>query len=92
MMIDTLLVDEPGAFRSALRHLVLPSAVLGTYALAMVARMTRSALLETLGSDFVRAARARALPAWRAERSARATGAHRSPHTGQGNGQSIFRN
>ncbi|MFM1990123.1 MAG: hypothetical protein RJA99_3080 [Pseudomonadota bacterium] len=65
MLIDTLLADEPGAFRSALRHLVLPSAVLGTYALAMVARMTRSALLETLGSDFVRAARARALPAWR---------------------------
>lgn len=65
MLIDTLLSDQPGAFRSALRHLVLPSLVLGTYALAMVARMTRSSLLETLGQDFVRAARARALPAWR---------------------------
>ena len=65
MLIDTLLSDEPGAFRSAVRHLVLPSLVLGTYALAMVARMTRSSLLETLGQDFVRAARARALPPWR---------------------------
>lgn len=65
MLVDSLLSDEPGAFRSALRHLVLPALVLGTYAMAMVARMTRSSLLETLGQDFVRAARARALPAWR---------------------------
>lgn len=65
MLVDTLLADEPGAFASALRHLVLPSVVLGTYGLALVARMTRSSLLETLGQDFVRAARARALPAWR---------------------------
>lgn len=65
MLIDTLLSNEPGAFRSACRHLVLPAAVLGTYAMAIVARMTRSSLLETLGQDYVRAARARALPAWR---------------------------
>lgn len=65
MLVDTLLSGEPGAFGSAVRHLVLPAAVLGTYAMAVVARMTRSSLLETLGQDFVRAARARALPAWR---------------------------
>lgn len=65
MLIDTLLSGEPGAFRSACRHLVLPAAVLGTYAMAIVARMTRSSLLETLSQDYVRAARARALPAWR---------------------------
>lgn len=65
MLIDTLWSNERGAFASAVRHLVLPSLVLGTYAMAIVARMTRSSLLETLGQDFVRAARARALPMWR---------------------------
>jgi dipeptide transport system permease protein len=39
--------------------------VLGTYAMAIVARMTRSALLEVLGEEFVRAARARGLAPWR---------------------------
>jgi len=61
MLIDTWLSNEPGAFRSACRHLVLPAAVLGTYAMAIVARMTRSSLLETLGQDYVRTARAKGL-------------------------------
>lgn len=65
MLIDSLLSDEKGAFRSAVSHLVLPSFVLGTYAMAIVARMTRSCLLETLSLEFVRAARARGLPVWR---------------------------
>ena len=65
MLIDALLSDERGAFRSALSHLLLPSLVLGTYAMALVARMTRSSLLEVLSQDFVRAARARGLPPWR---------------------------
>jgi dipeptide transport system permease protein len=65
MLVDTLLSDERGAFASAVRHLILPSLVLGTYAMAIVARMTRSALLEVLGEEFVRAARARGLAPWR---------------------------
>jgi dipeptide transport system permease protein len=65
MLIDTLLSDEPGAWRSALRHIILPATVLGTYAMAIIARMTRSSLLEVLERDFVRAARARGLPMWR---------------------------
>lgn len=65
MLIDSLWSGEKGAFRSAVSHLVLPSLVLGTYAMAIVARMTRSCLLETLSLEFVRAARARGLPAWR---------------------------
>lgn len=65
MLVDTLLSGETGSFRAALRHLVLPSLVLGTYAMAIVARMTRSCLLETLSQEYVRAARARGLPAWR---------------------------
>ncbi len=61
LLIDTWFSDEPGAFRSALRHLVLPSIVLGTIPLATIARMTRSAMLEVLGEDYVRTARAKGL-------------------------------
>ncbi len=64
MLIDTLLVDEPGAFGSALSHLVLPAFVLGTIPLAVIARMTRSSMLEVLRDDYVRTARAKGLPAW----------------------------
>ncbi|WP_207481087.1 ABC transporter permease subunit [Arenibaculum pallidiluteum] len=65
MLIDTLLSDEPGAFRSAVHHLVLPSVVLGTIPLAVIARMTRSSMLEVLGEDYIRTARAKGLSAGR---------------------------
>ena len=61
LLVDSWLSDEPGAFRSALRHLVLPAVVLGTVPLATIARMTRSAMLEVLGEDYVRTARAKGL-------------------------------
>jgi dipeptide transport system permease protein len=62
LLIDTLLSDESGAFRSALSHLVLPAIVLGTVPLAVIARMTRSAMLEVLGEDYIRTARAKGMP------------------------------
>ncbi|MGE7416966.1 ABC transporter permease subunit, partial [Methylobacterium tarhaniae] len=65
LLIDTLLSDESGAFASALSHLILPALVLGTVPLAVIARMTRSAMLEVLGEDYMRTARAKGLPAWR---------------------------
>src|ERR1700691_937799 len=58
MTIDALLSDQPGAFLDALRHLILPAIVLGTVPLAVIARMTRSSLLEVLSEDYVRTARA----------------------------------
>ncbi|WKN23264.1 ABC transporter permease subunit [Azotobacter vinelandii] len=61
MLIDSLLSDERGAFLDALRHLILPAIVLGTIPLAVIARMTRSAMLEVLREDYIRAARARGL-------------------------------
>jgi dipeptide transport system permease protein len=61
MLIDAWLSGEPGAFRSALSHLVLPAVVLGTIPLAVIARMTRSAMLEVLREDYVRTARAKGL-------------------------------
>jgi dipeptide transport system permease protein len=62
MLIDSVLSDEKGAFRSALSHLILPAIVLGTVPLAVIARQTRSAMLEVLGEDYVRTARAKGLP------------------------------
>ncbi|AYN95565.1 ABC transporter permease subunit [Pseudomonas sp. LTJR-52] len=61
MLIDSLLSDEEGAFMDALHHLILPSIVLGTIPLAVIARMTRSAMLEVLREDYVRTARAKGL-------------------------------
>jgi dipeptide transport system permease protein len=65
MLIDSLLSDQPGAFRSALAYLILPSIVLGTIPLAVIARQTRSAMLEVLGEDYVRTARAKGLSPFR---------------------------
>ena len=65
MLIDTLRAGDMAALRSALSHLILPTIALGTIPLAVIARMTRSAMLEVLREDYVRAARARGLPRWR---------------------------
>ncbi len=62
MLIDTLLSDEEGAFRSAVSHLILPAVALGTIPMAVIARQTRSAMLEVLNEDYVRTARAKGLP------------------------------
>ncbi|GAB4239672.1 MAG: ABC transporter permease subunit [Kiloniellaceae bacterium] len=65
MLIDSLLSGEKGAFTSAVRHLILPTIALGTIPLAVFARQTRSAMLEVLGEDYVRTARAKGLSPWR---------------------------
>ncbi|CAO3356537.1 ABC transporter permease subunit [Azospirillum palustre] len=65
MLIDTLMAGDYEAFRSALSHLILPTIVLGTVPLAVVARMTRSAMLEVLGEDYIRTARAKGLASGR---------------------------
>lgn len=61
MLIDSVLSGQKGAFLDAVRHLILPSIVLGTVPLAVIARMTRSAMLEVLEEDYVRTARAKGL-------------------------------
>ncbi len=55
----------PVAGRGTLRHLVLPALTLGLSSMAIIARMTRSSMLEVLNQDFVRTARAKGL-FWRA--------------------------
>jgi len=59
MLVDSLLAADKGAFRSALSHLILPAIALGTIPLAVIARMTRSSMLEVLREDYVRTARAK---------------------------------
>ncbi len=61
MLIDSLLADQAGAFKSAVSHLILPSVVLATIPLAVIARQTRSSMLEVLSEDYVRTARAKGL-------------------------------
>ncbi|BAQ69623.1 dipeptide ABC transporter permease [Rhodovulum sulfidophilum] len=61
MLIDSLMSGQKGAFASAVSHLILPSIVLATIPLAVIARQTRSAMLEVLGEDYIRTARAKGL-------------------------------
>lgn len=61
MLVDSLMSGQKGAFSSALSHLILPAIVLGTIPLAVIARQTRSAMLEVLGEDYVRTAKAKGL-------------------------------
>lgn len=65
MLIDSLLSGQSGAFRSAASHLILPAIVLATIPLAVIARQTRSAMLEVLSEDYVRTARAKGLSTFR---------------------------
>ncbi|MFV0409705.1 MAG: ABC transporter permease subunit [Paracoccus sp. (in: a-proteobacteria)] len=61
MLIDSVLSGQSGAFRSAVSHLILPTIALATIPLAVIARQTRSAMLEVLGEDYVRTARAKGM-------------------------------
>jgi peptide/nickel transport system permease protein len=60
--IDALLAGKWGLFVEALHHLVLPALVLAAFNVSLLTRFTRSAVLEVIGNDYVRAARAKGLP------------------------------
>jgi len=60
-LVDSVLAGDFGAFGNALWHLVLPGITLGTVPAAVIARMTRSSLLEVLREDYVRTAWAKGL-------------------------------
>jgi peptide/nickel transport system permease protein len=61
-LLNSLLMGRLDIFADALKHLILPAAAVGTIPLALIARMTRSSMLDVLGQDYVRAARAKGLP------------------------------
>jgi peptide/nickel transport system permease protein len=60
-LISALITGQFEAWFDSLRHLILPALALGTIPLAIIARITRSSLLEVLGQDYVRTARAKGL-------------------------------
>lgn len=60
-LLDTLLQGRFELFWDVAKHLILPSIALGTIPLAIVVRMTRSSMLEVLGQDYVRTAKAKGL-------------------------------
>ena len=60
--VDALLAGQPDVFVDAFAHLVLPGLVLAVYTLGLLVRFARSSILDVLGQDYVRAARAKGLP------------------------------
>jgi peptide/nickel transport system permease protein len=62
VILHSIMVGRFDVLLDALRHLFLPSVAVGTIPLAIIARMTRSSMLEVLGLDYVRTARAKGLP------------------------------
>ncbi len=61
LLLDTLLDRNPAAFKSALQHLILPAVALSTIPMAIIARITRSSMLEVLNQDYIRTARAKGM-------------------------------
>jgi peptide/nickel transport system permease protein len=60
-ILNALLTLNWELFKDAAQHLVLPAMALGTIPMALIARMTRSSMLEVLGQDYIRTARAKGL-------------------------------
>lgn len=60
-LVDALLSGNMSGFKDALEHLILPTITLATVSLAIIARITRSAMLEVLNQDYIRTARAKGL-------------------------------
>ncbi len=58
-LIDSLITGDMSSFMDALRHLILPASALAMYSMAIITRMTRSSMLDTLQQDFIRTARAK---------------------------------
>ncbi len=63
--LDALLKLDAAALKDTLAHLILPALTLGTIPLAILARITRSAMLEVLSQDYIRTARAKGVPEYR---------------------------
>lgn len=61
-VLDSLLSGDMAALGSSVQHLVWPALVLATGSTAIIARMTRSAMLEVIGQDYIRTATAKGLP------------------------------
>jgi peptide/nickel transport system permease protein len=58
-ILNAILTANWKLFWDAIKHLILPAVALGTIPMALIARMTRSAMLDVLGQDYIRTARAK---------------------------------
>jgi peptide/nickel transport system permease protein len=65
VLVDSLLTLNFPAFWDGLKHLIMPAIALGTIPMAIITRMTRSSMLEVMGEDYVRTARAKGVVPWR---------------------------
>jgi peptide/nickel transport system permease protein len=65
VLVDSLLTFNFAGFWNGLLHLIMPAVALGTIPMAIVMRMTRSSMLEVMGEDYVRTARAKGVVPWR---------------------------
>ena len=63
-LIDSLLTLNWVAFKDVFLHLILPASTLAAYPIGLIARMTRAAMLEVLGQDYIRTARAYGIRQW----------------------------
>jgi len=60
-LLDSLLTGNGVSFVSALKHIIMPGIALASYSTAIIARMTRSTMLEVLPQDYIRTAKAKGL-------------------------------
>lgn len=60
-LIDSLMTGDMDTFVDALRHIILPASALAMYSMAIITRMTRSSMLDTLQQDYIRTARAKGI-------------------------------
>ncbi|MEZ5845874.1 MAG: ABC transporter permease [Geminicoccaceae bacterium] len=65
LLVDAWLAGDDTVWYNALDHLLLPVAILGSFALAYIARMTRSFMLDQLRQEYVLTARVKGLPEWK---------------------------
>jgi peptide/nickel transport system permease protein len=68
-ILNNLITGQWGVFWDAVKHMILPAAALATIPLSIIARITRSALLEVMGKDYIRTARAKGVREWTVVRS-----------------------
>jgi peptide/nickel transport system permease protein len=61
ILVDSLITGNTTAFVDALKHIIMPAVALATIPMAIIARMTRSSMLDVLSEDYIRTAHAKGL-------------------------------
>jgi len=64
-ILNSIITFDWAVLKDTVRHLILPALALSTIPMAIIARMTRSSMLQVLGVDYIRTARAKGLSEWK---------------------------